>query len=302
LQAAEELSGKKEALSKLKDALDHDGFYGVRLAAAQSIRALATDEALDALIASTQQSDARVRREVVAAIGGFYREASYAAALRILKEEKNPDIQGAAVTSLGAYAKPDVRDIMLQFLNSTSFHSYLADAAIGGIRAQDDAAYIAPLLETMHRQEAVFTTGVFSRGLETLGWLGRNQEQKESVREFLLAQLLSHKKRTQLSAIGALGALGDAKAIPALEKLTGGPKGTPERVAAERAVTSLRDTRKPSAEVSILRNDVLTLQRENRDLRKDLDEIKKKFDALASRSADTKSAKSASPNRPRKQP
>ena len=40
LLAVEQMSGKKDALGKLKETLNNDPFYGVRLAAAQSIRAL----------------------------------------------------------------------------------------------------------------------------------------------------------------------------------------------------------------------------------------------------------------------
>ena len=149
LLAIEQLSGKAEALSKLKDALNNDSFYGVRLAASQAIRAIQTDEALDALIASTEQSDARVRRQVTADIGGFYRETSYAAAQKILKDEKNPDIQAIALTSIGSYAKPEVRDQILKALNSTSYRNATADAAISAIRAQADASYIAPLLDVL---------------------------------------------------------------------------------------------------------------------------------------------------------
>src|SRR5262249_41144638 len=72
LEAAEQLSGRKEALPKLKKALNEDPFHGVRAAAARSIRALQTDEAFEALLSSRQQKDARVRREVVAALAGFY--------------------------------------------------------------------------------------------------------------------------------------------------------------------------------------------------------------------------------------
>jgi aminopeptidase N len=103
LLAIDQMSGKKESLAKLKDVLNNDSFYGVRLAAAQAIRAIKTDEALDALIASMKQGDARVRRQVVSAIAGFYRETSYEAARKILKEEKNPDIRAVALTSMGAY-------------------------------------------------------------------------------------------------------------------------------------------------------------------------------------------------------
>jgi len=300
VQAVEQLSGRKEALSKLKDALNNDPFYAVRLAAAQSLRAMMTDEALEALLASTKQSDARVRRQVVADIAGFYRETSYDAAMRISKEEKNPDIQAVALTSLGAYAKPDVREKLVEFLNSTSYRSSLADAAIRGIRAQDEAGYVAPLLEALQRKEALLTTGVFSRGMEALGWLARNEEKKDAVREFLLPQLNSDRKRLQLSAIGALSLLGDPKAIPALEKFTTAPKQSPERAAAERAVNTLRDTRKSSAEVSALRNEVLGLQRENRELRKDLDEVKKKLDAFAARPEGAKAAKGSPASKPKK--
>lgn len=281
LMAVEQLAGKKdrEGLKKLKDTLNQDPFYGVRIEASRGLRAMQTDEALEALLASTKQSDARVRRQVVSDINGFYREASFAAAQKVLQEEKNPDIQAEAITALGAYAKPEVRARLLEYLESDSYRSILADAAISAIRAQDDAGYIEPLLNVLQRKDKTFTTGVFTRGLETLAWLARNEEKKDAVREFLVAHLNNKKNRVQLSAIVALGTLGDPKAIAVIEKFTGAPKDTPERGAAEKALANLRDAKKPSAELGTLRNDVLSLQKENRELRKDLDALKKKIEA-----------------------
>jgi len=293
--AVEQLSGKAEALAKLKDVLNNDSFYGVRLAAAQAIRAIQTDEALDALTASTKQSDARVRRQVVMDIGGFYREASYAAAQKILKDEKNPDIQGFALMSVGSYAKPEVREQILKALNSTSYRNGLADSAINAIRAQADASYIAPLLDVLQKSEAAFTSGGFARGLDTLARLTKDEEKKDSVREFLLKHLDSPKRRVQLAAIVGLGTLGDVKAVGPLEKFTSAPKESPLRATAERAVGAINDTRKPAAEASSLRNEVLTLQKANRDLRKEFDDLKKKIDALATKPADAKSGKAAAP-------
>ena len=54
---------------------------------------------------------------------------------------------------------------------------------------------------------------------------------------------------------------------------------SPERTAAEKALTALRENRPASAELGTLRTEVLNLQKENRDLRKDLDELKKKLEA-----------------------
>ena len=281
LLAVAELSGRKEELARLKEALNTDPFHGVRQAAATAIRAIQTDEALAALLASTSQPDARVRRQVMAEITGFYSEASYASIQRLLAEEKNPEIQGLLITALGAYAKPEVPELLAKFLNSTSYRGVLADAAMGGMRAQDDAGYLNPLLEAMKTMGTGFTTGVYTRGLETLAYLARHETNRDAVREFLLAQLQTEKKRVLLSAISALGTLGDPRAIAPLEKYSTLPRESLERTAAERAVASLREQRKPAAETGTLRAEVLSLQKENRELRKDLDEVKKKLDVIA---------------------
>ncbi len=79
LLAVEQLSAKadKETVAKLKERLNNDPFYGARLEASKALRSIHTDEALEALLTSAKQSDARVRRQVVEDIGGFYRETAY---------------------------------------------------------------------------------------------------------------------------------------------------------------------------------------------------------------------------------
>src|SRR5437867_3545998 len=63
LIAAEQLGAKKErgAVGKLKEMLNNDAFYGVRIAAAQALRSIQSDSSYDALLASAKQPDARVR-------------------------------------------------------------------------------------------------------------------------------------------------------------------------------------------------------------------------------------------------
>jgi len=155
LQAIEELSKRKDqqSIERLKDTLNSDPFYGVRLAAAQGLRGIQNDKAFEALAASTKQSDARVRRQVALDIGSFYREAAYDASTRLLEKEKNPEIQAVAITSLGPYPKKDVEPILLRELNSDSYHNRLADAAISAMRAQNDPAYINPLLGALRERK-----------------------------------------------------------------------------------------------------------------------------------------------------
>jgi aminopeptidase N len=281
LLAVEQLSHRhdKEAVAHLKETLNDDSCFGVRIEAARALRAIHTDEALTALLASTRQDDARVRLQVVTAIGGFYGERPYDSARQTLAKEKNPVIISAAIHNLGGYAKPEVRETLLKYLASESYRNELAGAAIGAMRAQDDPAYIPPLLDTLAHKEVAFTSRGFVQGLETLAWLARNEEKKDTICDFLISRV-DHKKRiVQVGVINALGTLGDPKAIPALETFAQAAKETPTRTAAEQAVASLRAGRKPVDDFKNLRQEVLDLEKANRELRKELDDLKKKLEA-----------------------
>ena len=296
LMAVEKLGERKEsgAVSRIKEVLNNDAFYGVRLAAAQALRSIGNDAAYDALGASLKQNDARVRNRVVASLVSFYRASTYGTALKVIEEEKNPEIQGAAITSLGAYAKPQVREKLLALLKTDSYQHMIAHDAMAAMRAQDDPTFIQPLLTTLKEDEPKFTSSTFSRGLDALAFLARHEEEKETVRNFVTSYVTSKKQRVQLAAINALGTLGDPKAIAVLETFTATTKESPERGAAERAIADLRASRKPGAELGNLRGEVLGLQKENRDLRKEVDDLKKQLNALAPPPMGGKSSKKPS--------
>ena len=159
------------------------------------------------------------------------------------------------------------------------------DAGIGStVRLEREARFARPFEGGVREQRLrergeEFRASGFARGLETLAYLAREQEKKEVVREFLLENLNNKKERVQMAVLNALGTLGDAKAIPVLEKFASASKESPERSAAEKAITSLRDSRKSSVELGSLRNEVLSLQKENRDLRKEFDDLKKRMES-----------------------
>ncbi|MBI4326355.1 MAG: HEAT repeat domain-containing protein [Chloroflexi bacterium] len=303
LLAVLQLAGRKdkETIAKLKEALNNDSFYGIRLEASKALRSIHTEDALEALLASTKQADARVRRQVLADVTGFYEEKVYAAARQSLESEKNPDILSHAIGALGAYAKPEVRETLLRYLNSESYRNSLADAAINAMRAQDDPAYLAPLRESLAKREAELSRQGLTRGLDTLAYLARNQEKKDEEREFLIRYLPHKKRNVPVAAINALGTLGDPKAIAVLETFARAGKESPERSAAERAIASLRAARKPVDDFQSLRNEVLDLKKENRDLRKEMDDLKKKVGALPGpQAAPQPKAKSKKPALPPK--
>lgn len=289
-----------DAVAKLKDALNNDPFFGVRVEAASALGTIHNDEALEALLASTTQSDARVRQRVVSAIAGFYGETVYESTRKILAQEKNPDILMPALSALGGYGKSEVRDTLLQNLNSTSYRNELANTAVFAMRSQDDPSFIPPLLEALRQRENEFLTSGLSRGLDTLAYLARKEEKKDDVREFLTHYVNHKKRRVQLAALNALGTLGDPKGIAVLEPFTTAVKDSPERTAAEKSLTELRAARKPVDDFKNLRNEVLELQKQDRELRKELDDLKKKLEAVQLKADAAKPKTQSSVNKKKK--
>jgi aminopeptidase N len=286
--AVEHLGGKKDhtSVQKLKVVLKDDPFYAVRMEAAHALRTIHSDDAFAALTDNLQQADARVRRQVVSAITGFYRTEAYDTLLQRLGKEKNPDITAAALRGLGAYPRGEARQRLIEYLNTASYRNGLADAAIAAMRAQSDPSYIEPLKGALSSRGPEFTSSGLGRGLETLAYLARNEEKKDGVRDFLLGYV-NHRKRTvQVAAINALGTLGDPQAIGVLETFASARKETPEREAADKAITSLRAAKKPADEWRDLRSEVLELQKDNRELKKQIEELKKKVEATENKPAD----------------
>jgi aminopeptidase N len=281
LLAIEQLAdaSDREAVAKLKQALNEDGFHGVRSEAARALRAIHTDEALAALLDSGKQSDARVRRTVVEEAGNFFPATAGEFTRKVAASEKNPEIQAAAIRNLGAYASPEIHDLLVQQLDSESYHQTLVGAAISAMRSQDDPDFIAPLLQALKARQPVLPTRVFASGLGAVAYLARNEEKKTEVREFLMMQLNRPKKSVQRSAIAALGTLGDPKAIAALQTFATAAKANQVQAAAEAAVAMLRAGRKPVDDFKNLRAELTDLQKTNRGLRKDLDDLKKKMEA-----------------------
>ncbi|MDB6059468.1 MAG: Peptidase rane alanine aminopeptidase, partial [Verrucomicrobiales bacterium] len=281
LQAADLLKDKKDraTVDALKRALNKDTFYGVRVQAARTLQAIHSDESLEALLGSLQQSDARVRQAVVAAIAGFYNEKAFEAGRTILSKEKNVDIIASGAQGVGLYHKPDIRDALLQLLARESFHDVVADAAIRAMRAQDDPAYITPIREFIGNHSTNLQTRTFASALETVGYLARNETNRDDVREFLLGHINDKKKGVQLGAMRALGLLEDPKAIAALETFANASREIDPQPVAEKAIADIRAARRPTDNLKELRSGILDLQKESRSLRKELDEMQKKTNA-----------------------
>jgi aminopeptidase N len=295
LLAIEHLARLKDhkTVARLRERLNADPFHGVRIEAAGALRAIHTDEALEALIASKQQPDARVRNRVVAEIGGFYHPAAEAALRQVLAQEKNPEIVATAIRALGTYGTPEVREALLKYLESRSYKNLLVEAAIDALRVLADPTCLAALRDCLKHREAELTSNCFAAGLRALAHVAQNEEKKDEWREFLL-RYVNHRKQTiQLGALAALGELEDLHAVPVLEGFARTAKDTPQQRAAEQALNALRSTRKPAEDLRELRGEILDLQKTNRELKKEIEDLKKKIEAAQTKAAPSRAKRPA---------
>jgi aminopeptidase N len=281
LRAVEKLgSGKNHfSIDKLKHALQHDKFYGVRQEAASALRTIHTEDSLLALLDSQAQSDARVRLRVMDSIGGFYDPRAFAAEKKALADEKNPDVAAAEIRALGNSGSADVRDVLVSFLKSNSYRHTLLNAAISAMSASHDEYYLPYLIDTVKARANELSSREFSTALSAIATLARDQENRDAPRELIAGFVNSNRQTVQTASIRALGELEDPRAIPILNSFTATAASDPNHDAAVKALEQIRSRRRATDAFKELRDTVNDLQSENRKLRADVESLQKQFEA-----------------------
>ena len=212
-------------------------------------------------------------------IGSFYKPAALTALKKSLQGEKNPAIRASVIRALAGFGDPGATGLIRKALSSTSYRHQLADAAVSALRTQDDPAEIDNLLGTIRKDSDKFTSRGHGSALRALAYLSRNEDDKSTVRRFLIGRCSHPTPRVKQAALDALGELGDPKAIATLEKFAQGREGSPERDKAEKAIEKLRAGRKPVDDFKNLRKEVNALKKANESLGKELEDLKKRLDA-----------------------
>ena len=274
-----------DAVKRIQGVVKNDRLWFVRLEAAKALRQLGTDEALTVLRGAVDQPDARVRQAVVDAIGSFTQPEALETLLAVLPKEKNPDIRDTILRSLPRHPKPETRAELLRQLESKSLRDHLFDAAVAGLRSADDASLIMPLQEALLKRGTGLEGRSLGQALTALGFLARNETDKTPVRDLLLKHASDLRDPVARGAISGLGQLVDLRARPVLAGLAVAAPNEARRKAAETALKALDQGVKGPEAVTGLRTEVLELQKSNKDLKAEMETLKKRFDAVATRPA-----------------
>ncbi len=279
--AIEALKEKKDqkTIDALKKRLNADIFWGVRVEAAKALKAIHTDEAREALLASQEQENDRARQAVAQALGGFFHDTVPDAILEFLESETNPIIASDLIRSLAPYQDSEVQAALLAELNNDGFNQYRSNAAIAAMRGQTDPAYIEPVLGKLKTDATLYGNREYGTNLKALASLASDSDDTSSVRQFLVGHLNDPRDTVMTAAVASLATLGDPKALAALQTFDAGDPADPRRKAVQSAVAKLKGDQKPDQNIKTLREEVMEIQEANRKLQKDFEELKKKLDA-----------------------
>lgn len=282
--------GKNDSLKSvaaLAEALNGDAFYGVRVAVANALEKIGSDNAYEALLKSMPQDDARVRLAVVENIGKFYRAETLRTLKAVLDSESNPAIVAVAVRALSKYSVDEARAYIESAIERESFGNRIASAAITALGETGDTQLRGKVLSILAADRNKFSDRDYAEALEVLAKLWQNADDKQPVRALLEDSLRDPARRVRVGAMEALGELGDPQAILALRSFADREGQGRDAVAASDAVKKLQDDSPfVPREVRELRKLVTDLRKEQESLRKEIDTLKSKSQAKQSPSTE----------------
>jgi aminopeptidase N len=286
LMAVEQLSrqARPDEVETFEHVLKNESeFWMVRQAAARGLGKMQSDGALHALLRCDTSNSMypRARAALLEALGEYI--VSPDAHARVLGHvgTKSLYVEMAAVNALGRLrASPELLDKSFEALMSATRppnRRAVRTAAIAALAALDDPCsyQIASEMAQPGRDDDL-------RGqiITLLGKLGRHDDLRDSARTTLTALLYDPERSVQQGAIAGLGALGDPRALVDLERIRQSARSESLRHEAAAAIEAIqRQASSRSATAGVIER-LATIEKQNQELRKKLEELAAKLDAL----------------------
>jgi len=258
------------AIEALQAALVHEAELDfVRAEVATALGSAKAAAARNALVAGAAQASSKVRRAVAAALGQFPEDLEAARVLEgMLGGEGDASYyaQAAAAEALGRTRTPAAFAVLTGVLGRPAHNDVITVGALTGLAHLRDLRAVDMLLDytAWGRHQNARRAAI-----DALGVLGplADDATRLRIRERLDALLDDRWLRVQLSAIGALAALKDARAAPALREASARALDGRVRRNARLAVRTLTEGADKGAELRGLKDEVEQLQQENQRLK-----------------------------------
>jgi aminopeptidase N len=212
--------GKTEAknddvIAGLADAATNDKAWGVRAVAAESLGEIAGPDAAKKLIAALNLAkEPWLRARMVAALGDFKDDKDVVAKLQnVAEQDSSYRARAAALQALGKLKAPNAFTILSAAIAADSPDDFLRNAALRSLGPLGDEKAVPVLREWVVPGKPMETreAAIFS--------LARLQKDNKEITTQIASYLPEQHFGVRMAAVSALGARGDASAIPALEQL-----------------------------------------------------------------------------------
>jgi aminopeptidase N len=214
-QALAKLKNDDEAVAALGSALSADKAWGLRDIAADALgtvgNAAAGKQLLDALETNAQPY---VRNHIVAALGNIKDDPKIATKLlAIARDDASYRARANALQSLGKLKVANALPVLTEAVNDNSPDDFLRNAALRSLGFLGDDKGVPLLREWSAPGKAIETRTA------AIMSLGRLDKGNKEITAQIAGYLTESHFPVRYAAIRALGARGDASAIPALQSL-----------------------------------------------------------------------------------
>jgi aminopeptidase N len=213
--AVGKLKDDDDAATALGEALRNDKTRGVREVAAEALADLNSPAAAKELLSAFDaEKEPEVRASIVQALGSFKETPEITAKLEaVAKDDPSYRARAAALGAIGRTKTPKAYEILTAAVNGDSPDGFLRNAALRafGPLGDDKAVpllreWAAPGKEIPSRQAAIAS-------------LSRLQKDNKEITNQIAGYLTEPHFPVRMASVFALGARGDASAIPSLEAL-----------------------------------------------------------------------------------
>jgi len=218
-EEADHSEGKGEAknedvIAALADAATNDKTWGVRAVAAESLGEIGGPAAAKKLIeALNSAKEPWLRARMVAALSNFKDDKDVSARLQnVAEQDTSYRARAAALQALGKLKAPNAFAILSAAIAADSPDDFLRNAALRSLGPLGDDKAVPVLREWVIPGKPMETreAAIFS--------LARLQKDNKEITSQIASYLPEHHFGVRMASLAALGARGDASAIPALEQ------------------------------------------------------------------------------------
>jgi aminopeptidase N len=268
-------SGGKSAELALQLSVEQDDFWGVGVEAAAALGKLLLPSSRDVLINQLHNAPhPRIRRGAAAALGGFLGDELAASALihRLDEGDESYFVEAESACSLGKVRDPRALNVLQRVLGNDSFMDVIRQHAYQGLAALRDDKAIDSLMDGTEYGRDSFGRRAAMRALASLA-SERRDGIARSVRERVCELLRDTDFRVQGQAIASLEALGDTKAVAALDEVIHGDFDSRLKRRAQEALRSLQEGKAQTTRIG-------ELQTQSDELRSQVLQLKDRLDVL----------------------